>query len=170
LEIGNQAFTHIIFYTISIKQFGGSVYRFRTIHILYNSHYNIIVVTVSILNVFTIAALYTSGLYINIIYSYVVCAVDKNISLYTLYFSGNPPRSRCNNVNKAKSPENKTFYPCIYNRFILLLFACIFVQYISFSFTAWFIVAGYNRTFVCEHVPILYNIITSARVGIRVIV
>jgi len=111
-------------------------------------------------------ALHKSGLYINIIYSYVVRAVDKNISIYTLYFSRNPPRSRCNNVNKAKSPENKTFYTSIRAYIIVLYYfcsyACIFVRCIPFSFSVWFIVSRRNRIVFWERIPILYIIIRVA--------
>jgi len=53
--------------------------------VCYNSYYyNNVVVTVCVLNLFTIAArtVYTGGLRINIIYSRVVRAVDKNISIH----------------------------------------------------------------------------------------
>jgi len=82
LEIGNGAFVRIS-YTISKDPFTVS-----ELFVYYNSYYNnVVVVTVRVLNVFTIAARtvqYTGGFHINIIYYYsrVVHAVDKNISIY----------------------------------------------------------------------------------------
>lgn len=137
LEIRNDEFFHIVFYTILMKQFGGPVYRFRTIHILYNSHYNIVVVAVSRFKCIHYCTHCTRAGYILISYIVMLFAQQIKTFLYILYIFRVilPGADVITSIKLNRLKIKRSIRAYIIVLYYFCSYACIFVRCIPFSFS-----------------------------------
>lgn len=136
-EIRNDEFFHIVFHTISMQQFGGSIYRFRTIHILCNSYYNIVVVAVSRFKYIHYCTHCTRAGYILISYIVMLFAQQIKTFLYILYISRVilPGADVITSIKLNRLKIKRSIRAYIIVLYYFCSYACIFVRCIPFSFS-----------------------------------